>query len=290
VVDMTAVQKNIFPGAHDAVWRAFPWHKGAASPHSSQALALSVFGTLAMHPSKQVLIDDMVRTTFGWEPSKKDKWQVGLEVNVPRELLGEPRPTQVDVLLHNRASIVALECKFTESGGGCSQTRPRSSGKHKGKIQCDGNYRKQVNPANGKRARCALSAKGIRYWRYVPKYFDWANDEDYEPCPFAGPAYQYMRNALTAARLARRKGPRRAGFGLVYVTGKQYPMSIEVGDPASEWNQFAKHLRPDAPLEISAVSYQDLLDAWRRCRPEDQVLADLAEWFARRAQGVGETI
>ena len=68
VPDLSSVRKNIFPGAHDAVWGAFPWHAGAASPHSSQALAVSVFGTIATHRSKRVLIDEMVRATFGWEP------------------------------------------------------------------------------------------------------------------------------------------------------------------------------------------------------------------------------
>jgi hypothetical protein len=290
MTDIAAVQNNIFPGAHGVIWQAFPWHKGAATSHSSQALAVSVFGTLAMHPSKQALIDDIFLAKFGWEPSKGDEWQVGLEVNVRKELLGEPRPTQVDVLFRNKASVVALECKFTESGGCCSQTQPQPSGKHKGKIQCDGNYRKQVNPVNGKMDRCALSAKGIRYWRYVPKYFDWANDRDYEPCPFAGPAYQYMRNALVAARLARRKGRKRGGFGLVYVTGKQFPMSIEVADPDSEWNDFRRHLRPEATLAIEAISYQQILEAWRQRLSQDQVLADLATWVDEKVQAVQQAI
>lgn len=283
MIDVKAVQNNIFGGAHDAIWQAFPWHKGAARPHSSQALAVSVFGALAVHPEKQALIDEMVRLMFGWEPSKDDgPWQVGIEETVSSSLFHERPPTQVDVLLQNKAKVVALECKFNEVGGGCSQTRPRPSGKHKGLIQCNASYREQENPVNGKKARCALSAKKIRYWTYIPMYFDWANDRDYDPCPFAGPAYQYMRNALAAARLARGKEPKRAGFCLVYVKGEQFPMSVEVKDTASDWNEFIKHLRPDAPLEITAVSYQDLLDAWRRCTPGDQVLADLAEWFAQR--------
>lgn len=286
MIDVAAVQQNIFAGAHDAVWQAFSWHRGAASPHSSQALALSVFGTLAMHPSRQLLIDEMVQRMFHWKPSKGDEWQVGLEVNVRRELLGEPRPTQVDVLLRNKASVAALECKFTESGGCCSQTQPRPSGKHKGKTQCDGNYHKQVNPVNGKEARCALSAKGVRYWAYIPKYFDWANDRDCKPCPFAGPAYQYMRNAVAAARLARRKEPKRAGFGLVYVTGEQFPMSSEVANPDSEWNEFGRHLRPRATLAIEAMSYQQLLESWRQILPQDQVLADLATWVEDKVQAV----
>jgi len=66
MVNVAVVQENIFPGAHDAIWQAFPWHKGAGSPHSSQALAISVFGTIAVHPSRQVLIDEMVRELFDW--------------------------------------------------------------------------------------------------------------------------------------------------------------------------------------------------------------------------------
>ena len=50
MVDIHAVRDNIFPDAHDAIWQAFPWHGGAASYHSSQALAVSVFGTIAVHP------------------------------------------------------------------------------------------------------------------------------------------------------------------------------------------------------------------------------------------------
>ena len=282
---MRAVQKNIFPGAHNAVWQAFSWHGGAASSHSSQALAVSVFGTLAVHPLCQLLADEMVRELFGWEPEKKDgEWQTRLEVVLPANLLREPRPTQLDVLLQNKTSAIALECKFTERGGLCSQTRPLSSGKHKGLIQCDGYYRKQQNPVNGKWSRCALSAKKIRYWTYVPKYFDWVNDTDHEPCPFADTAYQYMRNALAAARWARRRKLARAGFGLVYVEGQAFPMSRETATPDSEWNSFVSHLREDVALKIEAMSYQQLLKTWCQCFPEDQVLADLAAWVDKKVQ------
>ncbi len=283
MVDVTAVQKNIFPGAHDAIWQTFPWHKGAASPHSSQALAVSVFGTLVIHPEKQALIDDMVRVMFGWELSLRAEWMVSLEVNMPKGLLGERRPTQADVLIENETSVVFLECKFTESGGGpCSQPNPRSSGKNKGIRQCDGNYRMQTNPISGKEARCALSGKGIRYWKYIPQYFDWANDKDHDPCPFAGPAYQYMRNALAAACWARRHKLRRAAFGLIYVAGEQFPMSREVAVPDSEWNEFVRHLQPGTLLNVNATPYQSLLARWRQVLPDDLDLAGLDVWIQQR--------
>jgi hypothetical protein len=292
VLEVGRVKENIFPGAHDAVWGAFPWHDGAASPHSSQALAVSVFGMLAVHPARQVLIDAMLHSTFGWESAGDDPWRVDLERTLGRSLLGErPSTTQVDVLLHNETSVVMLECKFTEAGGGpCSQPQPLTSGRHRGLIQCDGNYREQHNPANGKTARCALSAKGIRYWKHIPTYFGLNADYDYEPCPFAGPAYQYMRNLLAAGEWASRRKKKRGAFGLVYVAGDGFPVSVEVTDPGSEWGRFIARLRPDSPVAVKAVSYQALLQIWHECLPEDEVVGDLAAWVEEKVQGVSQAI
>lgn len=284
--EVDGVKKNIFPGAHDAVWGALPWHAGAASPHSSQALAVSVFGMLAVHPARQALIDAMLNSVFGWGSAGEDAWRVDLDRTLGHRLLGERRPTQIDVLLHNPTTVVMLECKFTEaSGGPCSQPNRRPSGAHQGLRQCDGNYREQTNPVNGRTARCALSAKGIRYWEHIPTYFDLACDQDHVPCPFAGPAYQYMRNLLAAGEGARRPKKVRAAFGLVYVAGEGFPVSAEVADPGSEWGRFVARLRPDSPVAVKAVSYQDLLQAWRECLPKDVMLADLAAWVEDRIQG-----
>jgi len=291
MLNIDTVQKNIFPGAHDSIWQAFPWHGGAASPHSSQALAVSVFGTLAVHPECQVLVAETLHLMFDWDPQGDGEWRVELERDLPRSLLGERRPTQVDVLLQNKTSAVLLECKFTEAGGGpCSQTKPLSSGKHKGLIQCDGNYREQTNPVNGKTARCALTAKGIRYWKYVPRYFDLDAHVDHEPCPFSGPAYQYMRNTLAAGQWARDHDQERAAFGLIYVEGESFSVAGEVADPQSEWGQFVARLRSDAPVAVQAVSYQRLLETWCQHFPEDESLARLAEWFAERVSNVERTL
>ena len=135
-----------------------------------------------------------------------------------------------------------------------------------------------------------MSAKGIRYWKHIPLYFDLDKDRDSKPCPFAGPAYQYMRNVLVAAQLARQQRRSRAAFGLVYVVGEQFSMSNEVADPQSEWGQFVKSLRFDAPLAVQAISYQHLLETWCQRLPEDSVLVRLANWFAERVRDVGQTI
>lgn len=290
MIDSGAVKANIFPGAHDAIWQAFPWHKGAASPHSSQALAVSVFGTLAVHPLQNDLIDETLGLVFGWNDAGVD-WRVDLEWTLASSLLGERTPTAVDVLLHSKRQAVLLECKFTEPGGGpCSQPKPLSSGRHKGLIQCDGNYREQVNPINNKAARCALSAKGIRYWQFIPAYFDLDSGRDYEPCPFAGPAYQYMRNVIAAGQWARRKKMDRVAFALIYAAGNSYPVSNEAADTQSEWAKFVASLRSDSSVVVQAISYQRLLEIWCRSHPDDRVLAELDRWVTERICSVEQTM
>jgi hypothetical protein len=61
-------------------------------------------------------------------------------------------------------------------------------GAHIGKRQCDGMYRSQTNPVNGKTSRCALSGKGMRYWDVIPKLFDYDAQVDHidTACPFKG--------------------------------------------------------------------------------------------------------
>ena len=177
--------------------------------------------------------------------------------------------------------------KVTEAGGGsCSQTKPLPAGRHKGLTQCDGDYCEQTNPVNGETARCALSARGIRYWKYIPRYSDLDRDKDYEPCPFAGPAYQYTRNVLASGQWAQKKYKQeRAALGLVYVDEKPSAVADEVVDPASEWGQFVARLRSDALVAVRQVSYQRLLETWCPRFPEDESLARLAE---RSAEGVSK--
>jgi hypothetical protein len=61
MVAATAIRMNIFPGARPAIadWTDFRWHSTSAGvdshqPNSSQALAIDVFGTLAVSPDRDV--------------------------------------------------------------------------------------------------------------------------------------------------------------------------------------------------------------------------------------------
>lgn len=47
------------------------------------------------------------------------------------------------------------------------------------------------------------SGKGILYWDLIPEVFALDAEADYLPCPFAGDAYQWMRNAVLALALRK---------------------------------------------------------------------------------------
>lgn len=274
------IRQNLFPAAHESIWRAFAWHGGAHQPHSSQALAIDVFGTVQNHPLCDLLVSELVTTVFGAQMSgvAQQGWTVKLEFRVPPDMFGEPRPTQLDVLLENDTAVVVLECKFTEAGGPCRQPRE----------QCNGRYEMQTNPKNGKRARCALTGKGVEYWRWIPRYFVLDNAQSYDPCPFAGPAYQYMRNLLVAARMAR-WNKRRGAFGVVYVEGEHFAMAVGVANANSEWGQFRNLLRSDCVVSVGAISYQELLESWCKAHPADTTLYELAKWVREKIERVEST-
>jgi len=209
--ELVAVRANIFADAHGYIadWQTFPWHRDdegriqAHKAHSSQALAIDVFGAIAMSKWRDAILG-RIADVIGLP--NEGPWDVKLEWTDPDRLLGERRATQVDAIAFSARAAILFECKFTEPGGGCSQPNKLSSGRHKGKRQCSGSYEVQVNPASGVEARCALTGKGIRYWDHIPQVFGLDAGEDYRPCPFSGDAFQWMRNSVLAARLSSSRG------------------------------------------------------------------------------------
>jgi hypothetical protein len=126
------LERNIFHAAHQACdpWDQFLWHTGQNREidthleHASQALAIDVFGTIKMSPSRDAILDALAQSvglpTGG-------PWTVTLEWSTPKALLGEPRPTQVDVYVESPQAVLVCECKFTETNGGaCSQTNKKN--------------------------------------------------------------------------------------------------------------------------------------------------------------------
>jgi hypothetical protein len=280
---LTAIKANLFPESHASIgdWDKFPWHrdtKGAIDTdklHSSQALAIDVFGSIKVSDDRDRILAALARTCGLPDDGP---WKLELEWLAPRELLGEPRPTQVDAIALGQRAILLIECKFTEPSGACSQPNPR-----RGLRQCDGNHAMQLNPLNGKTARCALAPKGVRYWKFIPGIFGLDAEKDYRPCPFRGEAYQWMRNVTLAHALGSAKEVKTAVM-VAYADASIFPTARKVragyfdGDYNARGSEqvpsFKNFVTPMTYLSIAALaqSHSDHPGVWNR----------LAAWVARK--------
>jgi hypothetical protein len=280
-LERQAVEANLFRIIRDLPESRpdFPWHRtasGAVSaqyPKSSQALALDVFETIKRSSSRDAIVDAWLADLklVGMGP-----WRIDLELTVPRELLGEPRPTQIDVTATGPETLVLFECKFTETGGGCcSQTRPIAAGLHKGLIPCNKKYQLQRNPTDGSSARCALTAKGVKYWDLIAEVLDVDPSLDSDPCLFSGENYQWMRNLVAAYATGSVLGVQPA-FVLVYAGGS-FPMAEKISNGALD--RFFK-LAEGKAVPMRVVAYQRLLEvAVAGAKVSDRIiLNELQQW------------
>jgi hypothetical protein len=162
-------------------------HRWFRSMSSSQALALSLFGNLAIHGQIDWLgdiKDDEGLAAFGTSLLSASSFSMEHEVSC----FNEPRPTSLDAAILGHYQV-AIECKLTEREfGPCSMPRSKDMKKH-----CDGSYSVQGN----RNKRCSLSEAGVRYWDFVPRLFTWLADENADKCPLRN-NYQIVRNVLAA--------------------------------------------------------------------------------------------
>lgn len=282
--EQAAIRENLFPEARHVV-AALPsgaWHRDrsgqvtATREHSSQALALGVFGTLETLGSKDAIVqawaDALSLPPFG-------RTQFVPEVVLSPELLGERRSTQVDALVQGDASSALVECKFTEAdGGSCSQPFERELPDGSKAAQCNGSYELQKNPITGTTQRCALSAKGIRYWELIPQVLRVPDDLDHSPCPFVGGWFQWMRNLVAARALAQQSG-RPHSFVIACAEG-EFPMSRKI--QTAEWQRFTELLT--GAVELRAVSFQRLLSVGREATgaADGEVIDRLRAWVDQK--------
>lgn len=269
--DFDAVRENLFPASHGAIedWEAFPWHRDRANKiqahkaHSSQAIAIDVFGTIKMSTDRDRILD-AVAEHVGVAPGSP--WSITLEWMDADRLLGEPRPTQVDALAVGSKAALVIECKFTEPGGQCSQAAVSRSGNR----QCNGLYADQINPHNGVRAHCALTGKGIRYWEYIPKVFELDPAVDHTPCPFKGDAYQWMRNAVLAAAIGQHRNLQAVALA-VFADHPSFPTARKAKrglvDPSL-----------GGQLAITPVSYQQITAIARNVGLDHKLWNGLSGW------------
>ncbi|MDH5562504.1 MAG: hypothetical protein OEY91_02630 [Nitrospirota bacterium] len=283
----TRLEQNIFPAAHQACepWDAFLWHTGRGGAidthvaHSAQALAIDVFGTIKTSPDRDGILDALAGT-IGLPIG--GPWTITLEWLPRPTLLNEPHPTQVDVYVENSHSIILFQCKFTNQDEvACSQTE-----KQNGSIPCNGNYEPQINRREDMTNRCALSGQGIQYWDIIPKVFHLDAETDYQPCPFAGPAYQWMRNLVVAYKVARQKNKQPAVV-IVYADHPGLPVAQKVRSDV--WTAFTKTVRQDQ-VSLHVCSYQDILtlaqETIRHGGDEPTVWKQLGEWVNRKISAI----
>jgi len=165
-------------------------HKWFRSMNSSQALAQSVLGNLAVHGQLSLMAelqDDEGMPLLG--ETQVSAANFAMEYKV--ETLDEPRRTSLDAYFGGDYRV-AVECKFTEAQvGKCSrpQLTPQNSNYYQ--DRCNGTYTVQ-KPRN---ERCSLTERGVLYWKYIPALFHWDSRKDMRPCPLYV-NYQLVRNVL----------------------------------------------------------------------------------------------
>jgi hypothetical protein len=284
------ILNNLFPSSHAAVepWNKFKWHlRGSECDtwqlNSSQALAIDLFGTLkvAGRPLRDGVLAALAKKAGLPEDGP---WNVDLEWEDEDNRLKESgKCTQVDALATSPSAIICFEAKFGEEDGGvCSQPKPIKNGPNKGKIQCSGRYEMQLNPVNRKSGRCALSAKGIRYWDVIPQVFDISSEVDHRPCPFAGPWYQWMRNLVLAHELgiSHRK---QSAFIVIYADHPALPFPQVLR--SKEWTAFTGCLRPDS-VRMTTLAYESILKE-SVVETEQKSWSDLQDWITTKIHKVG---
>ena len=232
-------------------------HRWFRSFKSSQALAQSVFGALGSFGRLDLL--DGVIAECGRPAFLEDTHGASLVLEHDVRTLGEPRPTNVDVLLDAGFRRVAVECKQTEREFGvCSRPQLRPGDSSFAEQHCDGNYRIQ----RGRRERCALTEIGVRYWTYLPHLFDWPADRDLRPCPLSE-VYQLVRNALAATVTERGIDPNSGHVLIIYDT--RNPEYAAGGAAQRQYESAISASR--VPGLIRRLSWQRLAGAFM-CAPE----------------------
>ena len=165
-------------------------HKWYGSMNSSQALAQSILGNLAIYDKFNCLTDLQTDEKLPLL-EKVDLSPNNFTMEHKINFLGEPRRTSLDGYISGDYQI-AIECKFTEPEvGTCSRPRLAITASNYEREFCDGNYCRQ----RSRTERCSLTEIGVLYWRYIPYLFEWVNDSDSSPCPL-NKNYQLVRNIL----------------------------------------------------------------------------------------------
>lgn len=227
-------------------------HLWFRSMNSSQALAQSVLGNLAVHGHLHALADlkaDEGEGLFGPARLASDAFSM----EHPVKFLGEvgQRITKVDGFFSGEYRV-AIECKFTESEvGSCSRPRLTEKDDNFERDHCDGKFQVQRN----RRERCSLTAAKIRYWEFVPQLFKWNAEIDLDPCPLRK-NYQLVRNLLAACAQPDGTAVRNGGHAVLLYDSRNPAFDID-GDGYLAYQDTREALRD--PSLLRRCSWQRLV-------------------------------
>ena len=228
-------------------------HKWFRSMNSSQALAQSVLGNLAVNHClsslTELLDDDNRMPLLGMVEASSGNFKMEFKIDYLGEL--PQHPTSLDGYLGGDYRV-AIECKFTESEvGTCSKPglKPADSN------YCNGNYIRQ----KARKERCTLSEKGALYWKYIPELFDWKSDMDLIPCRL-NTNYQLVRNILAVG--VKPDGQVSAANGhVVLIYDERNPAFQEGGKGFIAFAETRKALR--VPTMLRKCSWQSIIQHMR---------------------------
>ena len=255
--ELAAIRANVHDAAHVGIkdWEAYNWHRDKSGapdthvPHSSQAFCISVWGTLARPDAERArrALSDLLSVPHlaGQLPVQP---QIDLEF-VDKGVLNEQgagNPTNVDALLTFDRTIVAVESKLTEPFGSCGQARQGN---------CSGRYEVGSDIKTATAAPCRLQvADGRRtprtYWAVMTRLSAPGSYVPGIPCPFAGPAYQVMRNVAFAAEYASRRSK---DWAVVFA----FPAKLKPASVA-QVEAVRNRLLPENAARVAILDYEAL--------------------------------
>lgn len=275
-----AAVANLYPEAIAAVsaWALGRLEARAAQPHSSQALCVSVFETIARRPEpvRDAILTDAL-THAGITADDLKAAQVETEVREHRAVLNEiggGTPTALDGLISWQSGVVSIESKFTEQEfGGCSQVRPSKvspadprfdpTDATKRLANCTGRHEvgSDLKPATQPlQAACRLTVQDRNrrprmYWELAPELFQPSVTALGQTCPFRGDSYQLMRNMSFAYKWSRDEKLPHFAFLVMLVDAA----------PAAEAmrlvvEKFRAMLLPQRRSHLGVLSYEALAD------------------------------
>lgn len=285
-------RENLFHGA----LRHVDLHVGdglearSSVPWSSQALCISVFGTIAESANRAALMQSILAAA-GVDVNVAGDPEVLCEVRGRRDLLNEiggSNATCPDVLVEWPGLTLTIESKFTEHLSPCGQIDLRLS---KGSREihpktCSGNHETGSDLKTKTDAACRLTIaenEGRRGYRSPRRYWEVGSrlfgaeviEPPREPCPFADGKYQLMRNLCFASALAESQSPTKGhAFVLAYVEG-----APSAADSVADFAAFREMLLAAEAARVGSITYETISDVLASAGE-----AELAGWVRRRLQ------